>query len=112
MIHLLIIFLIISLYPHDSFVISPRLSVFSIMKRTFRYGSNGTEGSPKTQHKYPFDDVEKLGFILSNITQNAESNPEKVFSVLSTELSWLFKQNIPRFVLRFIFTSIILFKSD
>ena len=41
------------------------------------------------------DDMKEMAFVLNNITQALDNEPEKAFSIASTRMGWCFQRNIP-----------------
>jgi hypothetical protein len=43
-----------------------------------------------------FHDMKELAYILANITEHLDTNPEKAMSVVSQRMGWLYNHNIPK----------------
>jgi len=41
-------------------------------------------------------DIQKLAFILANVTDHLESSPAVALSILSQEMGWLYSRNVPK----------------
>lgn len=41
-------------------------------------------------------DIQKLAFILANVTDHLESAPAVALSILSQEMGWLYSRNVPK----------------
>ncbi len=41
------------------------------------------------------DDMKEMAFMLNNITQALDNEPEKAFSIASTSMGWCFQRNVP-----------------
>ena len=43
-----------------------------------------------------FDDMNRLAYILSNVTERLGTAPESAMSIVSEEMDWLFQRDVPK----------------